>query len=66
MESNSSSAKQKIEILRTVESSGLSIKEALWHLRMSQSTYYRWKRRFKREGLEGLKDRSPGSRVVWL
>jgi len=59
------SAKQKIEILRTVESSGLSIKEALWHLRMSQSTYYRWKRRFKREGLEGLKDRSSGSRVVW-
>ena len=59
------SARQKMEILRSVEGSSLSIGEALVRLDVSASTYYRWKRRFRTRGLEGLKDQATRSGATW-
>ena len=56
---------QKLEILRMVESSAVPIVQALKHLGISKSTYYRWKQRFKSEGFAGLQDRSPVKGIVW-
>jgi transposase InsO family protein len=56
---------KKLEILRLVESSGLSITRALERLDVAESTYYRWKRCFKAEGFRGLQDRSPVKGLVW-
>jgi len=56
---------QKLEILDAIESSPLSVKQALLRLDMPSSTYYRWKANFKRHGLEGLCDRSPCKGTTW-
>ena len=56
---------RKLEILRLVESSGLPITSALKRLDIAESTYYRWKRRFKAEGFGGLQDRSSIKGLVW-
>ena len=61
------SAEEKLDLMRTVESSPLSAAETLAKLDVPVSTYYRWRRRFRERGARGLKDRSPhegrGSRV---
>jgi transposase InsO family protein/transposase-like protein len=59
------SARQKIECLRLVESSGLPVADALRHLSIPSSTYYRWLKRFRQVGRDGLQDRSPCSGNVW-
>ena len=56
---------QKLEILRAVESSRLSAKEALIRLDVPFSTYYRWKANFEKQGSEGLRDRSPFKGKTW-
>lgn len=56
---------QKLEILRTVESSPLPAKEALLRLDVPFSTYYRWKAAFEKQGFEGLRDRSPFKGTTW-
>jgi transposase InsO family protein len=52
-------ALKKLEVLRVVESSGLSIRGALEQLGIPASTYYRWRRRFRNDGTRGLVDQSP-------
>jgi len=59
------SARQKVEILRNVESSSLPIGEVLTRLDVSASTYYRWRRKFRARGLEGLKDQAPRNGATW-
>lgn len=56
---------QKLEILRAVASSGLPTKEALLRLDVPFSTYYRWKAAFGKQGIEGLRDRSPFKGQTW-
>ena len=56
---------QKLEILGAVGSSGLPAKEALARLDVPYSTYYRWKAAFERQGIEGLRDRSPYKGKTW-
>jgi putative transposase len=56
---------QKLEILGAVESSGLRTKEALTRLDVPFSTYYRWKTAFEKQGIEGLRDRSPYKGKTW-
>jgi len=51
---------QKMDIIRAVESSPFSKSETLRKLDIPDSTYYRWEKRFKAQGLEGLKDMKPG------
>ena len=56
---------QKMDIIRSVESSGLSISQALEKLDMPRSTYYRWKHRLRTIGLQGLKDNKPHRARTW-
>jgi transposase len=56
---------RKLEVLRTVEGSGVPVTEALSKLEVSASTYYRWRRRFRMAGREALHDRKPCRERNW-
>lgn len=58
-------AEQKLAILRSVESSPLSVQETLARLDVPSSTYYRWRSRFRCRGLAGLRDDSSFTGSVW-
>jgi putative transposase len=59
------SAEEKMEFLRAVECSPLSATETLARLDVPASTYYRWRRAFRRQGRMGLVDASPYKGRVW-
>ncbi len=56
---------KKMDMIRSVESSGLSISAALKKLDMPRSTYYRWKHKLRTMGLQGLKDNKPHRSRTW-
>jgi transposase InsO family protein len=56
---------EKLNILRLVEGGSLKRSEALARLDVPESTYYRWKRKFKSNGVGGLEDKSCYKGRVW-
>jgi putative transposase len=56
---------QKMEIIRSVEGSGLNISEAVNKLDIPRSTYYRWKRKLRSQGIKGLRDNKPYRLRTW-
>lgn len=58
-------AEEKLGMIATVESCELRREEAIKRLDVPRATYYRWKRRYDRRGLAGLRDRSPASKPRW-
>ena len=56
---------QKMDIIRSIESSELSISKALKKLDMPRSTYYRWKNKLRTMGSLGLKDNKPHRSRTW-
>jgi transposase InsO family protein len=46
----------KLYVLRAVEASPIGKRAALRHLDIRPTTYYRWVKKFRREGTEGLQD----------
>ena len=56
---------ERMEIIRLVEESELSVTQTLEELGVPQSTFYRWYRRYQEAGYEGLADRRPGPRQFW-
>ncbi len=56
---------EKMEIIRIVESSELSVRRTLQELDIPRSTFYNWYRRFLEKGFDGLADRKPGPRRFW-
>lgn len=56
---------QKMEIIRLVESSDLSITKTLETYQISRTTYYRWKNNLKKYGIKGLKDNKPRHLRMW-
>ena len=56
---------KKLQILRVVESSLLPVRDALARLEVPVSTYYRWRSRFRCQGLTGLRDGSSFKGSVW-
>ena len=56
---------EKLELLRAVEASPLPTAEALARLDVPASTYYRWRRKFRSQGRQGLQDLSPYKGRVW-
>ncbi len=58
-------ADRKLNILRHVESCGLSVRDALARLDVPVSTYYRWRGNFRRFGLEGLRDKTVSRGKGW-
>jgi transposase InsO family protein len=59
------SKNEKMNIIRNVESSGLSISQALKKVDLPRSTYYRWKYKLRTMGSLGLKDNKPHRTRTW-
>mgnify|MGYP001826219515 CR=1 FL=1 len=55
----------KLEILRAVEACPLPVVQALKQLGIPRSTYYRWRRNFRRRGRAGLHDHPSSRSRVW-
>jgi len=58
-------SKKKKAILDAVKRSSTSIRSTLQELGLNQSTYYRWLKRYKAKGLDGLLTGSPVSDELW-
>lgn len=59
------SKSKKLEALRLIESSGLSVSSALKRLGVARSTYYRWRQKFRMLGVLGLQDVKPARLKTW-
>ncbi len=55
----------KLNILRHVETSGLPVRQSLALLDVPVSTYYRWRKNFRRFGLAGLRDKRVSKAKGW-
>lgn len=56
---------EKMEMIRLVEESGLSIRRTLRELGINRSTFYAWYRRYAEDGYDGLADRTPRPKKFW-
>ena len=56
---------EKMEIIRIVEDSQLSVKRTLQELGISRSTFYEWYKRYRENGYDGLKQHSKEQKVFW-
>jgi transposase InsO family protein/transposase len=56
---------EKMEIIRTVEESEMSVKKTLEELDVNRSTFYEWYRRYTASGYDGLAVREPHPRRFW-
>jgi transposase InsO family protein len=56
---------EKLEIIRLVEQSALSVRRTLEPLDIPRATFYRWYERYRGGGPEALNDRSPRPDRVW-
>jgi putative transposase len=59
------SQSEKMEIIRMVETSSLSVKQTLRKLELPRSSFYEWYRRYKEAGYNGLASRQKSRRQVW-
>ena len=55
------SQSEKMEIIRLVEESDLSIKQTLAELDVPKSTFYLWYRQYNKYGYDGLASRPPNA-----
>jgi len=56
---------EKMEIIRTVEQSELSVRRTLEELGINRSTFYNWYRRYSEGGYDGLADQPPTANRFW-
>ena len=56
---------EKMEIIRIVENSELSVRMTLKELCLSRSTYYDWYRKYIEGGFEGLSNRKSNPKRIW-
>lgn len=59
------SQSEKMEIIRTVESSQLGVRQTLRELEISRSTFYDWYRRYREAGYDGLARQRSSPRKFW-
>lgn len=59
------SASEKLEIIRTVEESELSVRRTLAEIGIHRSTFYQWYRRYLEDGPDGLQQKRPLPKVFW-
>src|SRR6476659_5411777 len=59
------SASEKLEIIRTVETSTLPVRRTLAQIGIPKSTFYAWLDRYAAAGLEALEDRKARPERVW-
>jgi len=53
---------EKMEIIRLVEQSPFGVKKTLAELNINPTTFYKWLRRYRNEGYDGLADRYPSKK----
>jgi putative transposase len=58
-------ASEKIEIIRMVEHSHLSVRRTLERIGIPRATFYRWYDLYQSDGPEALEDRAPRPSRVW-
>ena len=58
-------AAEKLEIIRLVEQSHLSVQQTLARIGVPRTTFYRWYDRYIEHGPEGLEDRPSRPSRVW-
>ena len=58
-------ASEKLEIIRTVETSHLPVRRTLDKIGISKTTFYAWLDRYAAGGLDALEDRKPRPKRVW-
>jgi putative transposase len=56
---------EKMEIIRLVEDSSVSIKQTLVELNINRSTFYKWYKRFQEGGYEALANRYRPPKQFW-
>ena len=56
---------EKVELIRLVEGSDLSVRQTLRALRLNRSTFYAWYRRYTQRGRAGLEPQPGARRRVW-
>jgi transposase InsO family protein len=56
---------EKMKFIRLIEGSDMSISDALAKYDVPRSTYYRWKRKLRTQGLQGLQDNKPHRARTW-
>ena len=59
------SQSEKMEIIRLVDESPVSVKQTLIELDINRSTYYEWYRRYKQGGYEALANRYRPPKQFW-
>jgi putative transposase len=59
------SRNDKMKFIRLIEGSELNISDALSKYDVPRSTYYRWKRKLRSHGINGLKDNRPYRKRTW-
>jgi transposase-like protein len=59
------SASEKLELIRLVEGSALSVRQTLREIGLPRSTFYTWYQRYFEGGPEALQNRKPRPRRVW-
>jgi putative transposase len=59
------SPSEKLEIIRIVEESELSVRQTLKEIGIHRSTFYSWYRRYLEDGIEGLGPKQPKARTFW-
>lgn len=58
-------ASEKMEIIRLVEESSLSVRQTLIQLGIGKSTFYHWLKRLETGGIDGLRDNRPSPGTPW-
>ena len=58
-------AAERREAIRLVEESDLSVRRTLRELQLPRTTFYRWYRRYRIEGIDGLTPRPSTARRHW-
>ena len=58
-------ASEKLEIIRLVEQSHLSVRRTLEQIGVPRATFYRWYDLYQTDGPEALEDRAPQPGRVW-
>jgi len=56
---------EKMEVIRLVEQSDVSVSRVLLELGIARSTFYEWYKRYQEEGYAGLANRSSQPRQTW-
>jgi len=59
------SQSERMAIIRVVENSSLGVKRTLQELDINRSTFYKWYRRYRDDGYEGLASKPPDRRQFW-